>query len=359
MNRTTVAALVTTAVIGVSAGTVTAVVRGEDPAKTPTTAGTDTASPDPAPTTQVLWADDQAIHDGDQEIGLGGPLDEAPDRLVRAKGGYLLGYDNVENSYYDQALYFVSAPQGSVQILSERVRSWDLSPQGDRVVVDAFRNLQVIGFDGVVQATAPAPEGERGVLWNGKAVTVHVQHPEAGWFLWTWDGAGGKPRRTDATGFENARSDRSGEQAVGAVGSEGYAAPDENFCAGTGSNSGTDTGVAWFTCDWRLNGPRTNPVSPEGTRVLVIHAQSDGFGPGAFGIVDMAKGPSGGVPTVDAPDEWMLDAAWVDEERFAVVGSNSDEVGTKGGWVQLCDTAGDCEEVARTSSGRVTLGEQF
>lgn len=362
MDRITTAALVTTAVIGVSAGVVTAVVRGEDPARTPsagsTSGGNPTATPKDRPEQRVLWADDRFIHDGDARIGFPGTPERAPDRLVRAQEGYLLGYDNAPGTPDDQTLYFVST-EGATQVLEQRARSWDLHPAGDRVVLHNLRNLQVVGLDGVVRATIGAPEGEQAVLWNGDMVTVHQRHPEAGWFISTWDGGDGTLTRADAGGFAQARSDRAGRQAVGAVGHEGYAAPAQNVCAGTGPNGGRDTGVSWFTCDWRLNGPTTSPVSPEGTRVLVIHSQSDGFGPGAFGIVDVAKGPAGGVPTVSAPEEWMLDAAWVDEDHFAMVGSNSDEVGSDGGWVYLSDLEGNTEELARTTSGRITLGEQF
>lgn len=375
MNRTTAAALVTTAVIGVTAGTVTAMVRGEDPtgsakgpgssrSNAPSSPGKPTgtvgtgATGQPA-TSDVLWADGAFIHDGEKKVGLGGPLEGAPDRLVRAKGGYLVAYDNGQNTDDDQTLYFVSAPQGAVQVLSQRARSWDLDPAGDRVVVHDLRNVAVIGFDGVTQETVGAPEGEQGVLWDGDTVTVHALQPDVGWRVWTWKPGDAQLRLTDRVGFADPRADRTGHQVFGAVTPDGYSGAEGNTCVGTGPNGTGETGVNWFTCDWRLNSPWTAAVSPGGKRLLVVDSQTDGFGPGAFGVVDVAKGPRAGVPTVDAPSEWMMDAAWLGDDTFAVVGSNTDEVGKAGGWIQVCTTGGDCEQVVRTRTGKVTLGEQF
>lgn len=357
MNRTSAAALVTTAVIGITAGAVTAVVRGDDPGgKTPTADPTTSRSSAPeeptgaSPQERVLWADGRFVHDGEKRVGFPGTPGGAPDRLVRAKGGYVLAFKD--------ALYFVPTAEGTTQFLARGVRTWDLSPAGDQVVVDLAGNIQVVGLDGVVTATRAGMKDETTVLWEGAVVTVHGLDRELGYRVWTWDPATGELELTDRVGFAQARADRTGRQVVGAVDSEGLSGTD-NSCVGTGPNAGRETATTWFTCDWRLNSPVVNPMSPTGARLLVIHRQSDGFGPGGFGVVDVAEGPSAGVPTISAPEDWMMEAAWVDDDHFAMVGANSDEVGKSGGWLYLSDTEGNVEEIARTTTGRVVIGEQF
>lgn len=365
MNRTTAAALVTTAVIGVSAGTVTAVVRGEDPAgKSP--AAQSPGSPT-APATardEVLWSDGRSIHDGERKVAVTGVPATTPDRLVRADGGYLLGFTTLGGERDEDArtrLFHVSADTGAAVELGT-ARAWDLNGPGDQVAMvrAADGTIVNVGVDGEERARWAGPRGRVGLVWTGTEVGVHSFDPELpAWAVHVWTPDTGESRRTSRVGYDHVVGDREGRQLFGRVNAEGSSADDENYCAGTQPAPGEASQVTWFTCDWRLNGPRLNPVSPAGSRLLVVHSQSDGFGPGAFGVVEVAEGPRAGVPTIDAPQDWMMDAAWVDEDHFAIVGSNSDAVGEVGGWVELCDLEGKCEEVGHTTTGGVVLGEQF
>lgn len=373
MNRTTVIAVVAAAVVGFGGGAVTAVVRGDaDPSSTGTPTKPAAASPKPSSSAtpsasqaaldELLWAEPGVVHDGPQRIELAGTPAQVPDRLVRAKDGYVLAFEVLDDSRRFVSLHFLR-PDGDIVHLGNSRGAWDLNAAGDRVAFirqgDGVLATTDVGGDGPVTSWA-GPQGRVGSLvWTGGEVIVHsLERGAETWQVDAWTPATGEVRTVGHQGFEGAVSTRDGGAVFGRVASNGVAGDGENICLAKDTAPG-ESGRTWMTCDWRTNSLERNPVSPDGRRLLVVSTESDGFGPVSFGIMGVESGPPGGVPTFNIPAEWALDAAWVTDDRYAVSGSNNDDPGTTGGWVQLCDLTGDCDQVARTTTGRVVLGEPF
>ena len=167
------------------------------------------------------------------------------------------------------------------------VDDWDIDEGGTRIVgTDANSGrLQVWDTSGrvIAKTSRPVPRSEYlDPVWSGDVVlmTGRVEEQQTSvWPVWRWDPDAKSPKRTDEVGMAGWSASADGAQLLGTVGIEGLPTDHEgNVCLRMTSAPGAPQAV-WQTCDWRLNAPH-GEFSPQGTRVLAIPADSDGFGPG-------------------------------------------------------------------------------
>lgn len=366
MNHTTAVTLVALAVAGAIGGTVTAAVRGDAPS-TPAAAGSPSASPTAEEPGVVLYAGAGVIHDGDRTVKYRAPF-ATPDRLVRSSRGWLISKDTDSEVHPHAARLYSVAPDGSTTEVAEVADAWDVNEQGDRVVGADVETgaVKVWDLDGDVVATWPGPQGVVRPVWSGDLVLASAVVPEDGdpggesglWSMFRWNVATGDSRQLDVVGLPELSASRDGGLLAGSVGTEGVPVIEQNYCLAVMNTPGRADPDHWDTCDWRLNGGRSGDFSPNGTRILAVPSETDGFGPGLFATFSASAGPSEGLQKFQAPD-WTMDATWLDEEHLLVMGATDGNLDDKSGsWLQRCDLRGECEEVARSEHGLLVPGEQ-
>ncbi|HET9499856.1 MAG TPA: hypothetical protein VFO98_06320 [Marmoricola sp.] len=359
MNRTTVAALVATAVVGVIGGTVSAVVRGDAPGRTanagPTSSG--------APSTTVLYAGAKVIHDGGRTVTYRAPFD-TPDRLARTADGYLIAH-NTSPQEPSSALFHVGT-DGTTRHIADVLGRWDLDPERDTIVAVDLESgrLQARTLDGTVTATWDGPLGAQNPVWTAddKVLVSTFEADDGIWSMRAWDPRTGSTTRLDSPGYEDLASSADGTLISGAVGMDGLSVPEKNVCmtvhGAAATVAGAQDNTSWNTCDWRLNMPGADYFSPDGKRVLAIPSESDGFGPGRLATFSASKGPGVGLQQFDAPPATM-DATWLDGQHVVVKGATDFDLDAETGtWLKVCDLGGSCTDLARRAHGDLVVGEQ-
>ena len=385
MNRNAVVALIVAAVLGTTGGVAAAVALGNKSRQpsAPVTTGrpvtgtstspgsspTSTPSSSEAPQTNepLLWASAKAVHDGDQTIAmdLPGPGElRRVDKVVRMAGGYVVAQPtSTQEAAYD--LWWVTR-SSTPSRFAHVVGGWDVDPSGHLVVGQA-ENLKVVVWTPRTQAARPwdrNPQGTAYVGFLGQHVLISMENTadHSGWQMFEWDPTSGEttdpsgPQQGDnvTVGFPQMGVSPGGSYLTGTVGNDGT--PDPNgSCLHLQSTRLKTHDVSWDTCDWRGE-PEPPEFSPDGTRILVIPKDSDGFGPGTFSVIDASDGPGKLVGTVDAPT-WTLGARWADNDHLYVFGSLDDDpsANRKGTFIDRCDLQGSCERV-HTVPGQAIVG---
>lgn len=378
MDRTTTAALVTAAVIGIAGGAVASTVRGADPTAPghPVASSSPSATPSPSagssPTSSpatptgtetapvnepLLYFSADRIHDGDQTI----PVPELTEvrSLARIEGGYLLA-EPTSSQAADFDLWTVS-DAGKSNRLATISGPWDINVGGTRVVALNQQDGTVTVWD-LTDGTKVASWGSGGdsvgnVAFAGDQVLISRLYDGQQYQLSRWDPDTDKTVNDRSQGFESMGVSPGGSYIAGAVNSEGNQGK-RNSCLALHNSYLRKTTVSWKSCDWSL---AKDPVqfSPDGTKLLSVPMGTDGFGPGEFGVIDASDGPSAGVTRVDVPDA-TLGAEWADNDHLWVYGSlhpDAEDV-RQGMWVQRCSLDGRCAEVARSKS-EITVGGVF
>ncbi len=349
MNRTTAAALIAAGVVGLVGGTVSAVVRGDS------SAGTSGATPTPTPSARetparLLYAGTSRIVDGERTISWSAPH-QTPTELVRTDEGYLLSFaTSPQESAFE--LWAVD-PEGASKLVAKVSGPWDLDPGGSRVVGSDLESgkVTVWSLDGTVEAAWRVFTGRHSPVWVGDQVMVSPELRDGTVPQLFWNPTTGVQVETRTVGFSNLTSSPDGLLAGGQVDTEGAGSNNQaNYCLASqkvGDRSGANQ---WYTCDWRSNVPGLQ-YSPSSEKVIAIGAQSDGFGPGAFGIFSATEGPSSGVTQIPAPGP-TLGAEWLDDEHLVVYGASDYDIDDQTRMVlRTCDLAGKCTEVARGAKG--------
>ncbi len=365
MNRTAVAALLAAGVVGIVGGTVSAVVRGSDPGGTRADGPTSTPTPKPtgnATSGTVLYAGDRTIHDGDKTIQYYADVG-TPDRLVRSATGYVIG-ETTSPDRDRSRIHTITAEGRNTPIADVRGR-WDLNADGTRIVGTEAVSGRVVVWDltGEVVVRAPLFHPSSIAMWQGTRVLIsEPRGADQPYALHTWDPDTGTVKRTRSLGMLDMQASPDGDRLIGSVSPEGFSATETpNPCLRVGAAPGfiqDEVQNDWQTCDWRLPGDEAGLFSPDGSQVLAIPADSDGFGPGQFAALSAAAGPSTGVKSFLTP-EATLGATWLDEDHLLLMGKTDldldEDTGT---WIQRCDLEGNCTEVAKQKRGDLVLGEQ-
>ena len=347
MNRTTAAALLAAGVVGLIGGTVSAVVRGD---RAPGTGGPSATPRSTESRAKVLYAGNGTIVDGGRTISWSAPY-ETPTELVRTKHGYLVSFATSSQEPAFE-LWSVDA-DGATKLVAKVNGSWDLDAAGSRVVGSDLESgkVTVWSLDGTVEATWRLFTGRHSPVWVGERVLVSPEMRDGTLPQLFWNPVTGKEVNTDTVGFSNLTSSPDGTLVGGQVNSEGSGTnSDANYCLASqkvGDRSGANQ---WYTCDWRSNVDGVQ-YSPDSTKVIAIGAESDGFGPGAFGVFSATQGPKGGVTEIVTPGP-TLGAEWLDDAHLVVYGASDYDLGDKTSMViRTCDLSGKCTEVARGAEG--------
>ena len=359
MNRTTAAALIAAGVVGLVGGTVSAVVRGDSSPGTAGPAGGKTPdktpgkTEQPQPTAQVLYAADGKIHDGKRTISWTAPF-EAPQELVRTSTGYLLSFaDDHEDPTVE--LWTVDTQGRSEQVADVRGR-WDLDADLSSIAgTDAATGkVTVWPLDGTPKATWRSFTSPVAPVWAGDVVLVAPERDRTFSEI-SWDPTTGATKDTKVAGYTNLTASPDGRFVGGTTGTDGLpTSTGGDYCLASHPTKQKDDTGRWATCDWRSN-EKGIQYSPGSTKVIAIPSESDGFGPGLFGIFSAEKGPRGGITEIDAPDATM-GAEWLDDEHLLVYGATDLDLDENTGmWIREYTLDGESTEVVRIPQGRLVV----
>ncbi|MCW2812850.1 MAG: hypothetical protein JWN84_305 [Nocardioides sp.] len=369
MRRTLTALLAAAAVVGSTAGTVTAVRLGADgvdrrdarsaaaSAVDPAgSVGSDDESPEVAPdprADQPLWLVRQALHDGDIVVEVN--RTRFPHSLQRYDGGWVLTELIDEDNFERETLTI--APDGEVTPIAETLGDGEVSPDGRRWVA--------LALDGSGYGVWDLATGER------VETIAEGRTPEQ-------KGAGGA-QFVDADTIATAWSapDRATEVLLSDLGSaertvladdldpqtRWSVSPDGQWYAGTvrvddprapscvvvrpvdGSSAGrTDCGgvIAGF--------PGLPRFALDSSAVLTVPADR-GEIPGLLRPFDWRPVPTGDNPVpprIPSPDD-TYDGVYLGDGRLAVLGTKEFDISTDGVRVFVCDAAG-CDLVGTSEN---------
>lgn len=366
MNRTTAAALIAAAIVGTTSGAFAATRGGDaDPGSNPDGAApgsraTAKATPSsgsnaPAPTSSpyepptaapLLYAAPNAIHDGAKVIPFKGP--HHIHQLARSADGYVVA-EPTSSQEASFELWTIDA-KGRTNDFASVIGIWDLNANGNRLVGtdsetgkvtvwDLANGNPVATWSGTTDATGRAG-------FAGDMVLVTQLGDDAAADLVRWSPDTGISKKI-GIGYEELSLSGGGSYLAGASGPEGVPATD-NTCLHLQSTWMSRKRVDWTTCDWRAYGDAAK-FSPNGTRLLAVPKETDGFGPGQFGVLDASDGPGDLVARINAPAR-TLGAQWADDDHLFLYGANTDDpANTKGSWIQRCDLKGTCTKEVRSS----------
>lgn len=366
MRRSTVATLLTAAVVGLTSGSVTALVRGgtQDGGTEPVGATTRAGAPG-----RLLYLDDQVLHDGETSVTLD-PAVEDVDRLVRAADGWVLAQHT--GSTEPRARLWHVRPDGAAAPIAEAYGPWDLDPSGTRVVGtdDETGSVRAWTLDGRVVGDAGVVKEERAVVWSGNQSVVisGLTGNEGSWRLYRWP-MGRGARLLDVAGLEDLVASRAGDLLVGRSSSEGYPTPaGPNTClqvqAAPGPRSSETDGddgstPGSLTCDWLPMSGTGAVLSPDDALVLAAPVDTDGFGPTRAASFSATGGVRRDFAELALP-ALTTDVEWLDGEHLVLTVASDveldDQTGTR---LEVCGRRGGCETVVAKDVGRLLVGEQY
>ncbi|KRF20922.1 hypothetical protein ASG90_00395 [Nocardioides sp. Soil797] len=311
---------------------------------------TSTPSETDEPTTndgELLYMEGGTIHDGDTEVSVSGFRIGDVQDLQRVSGGWLV----VERTGSQDAEFnatFVDS-SGKTTRVGTMLGTWDVNDDGDSIValwesapaaetndledplgyqIRDARSGKVVNElnpkrPGYASASAGFVEDDVVIRWDTD------EHPQL--LQWASYGAGGFTLIAEDLISPNTgpTGDRMTAQTLGAPNS------DDVGCL----TGGTTTGDDWWTqCKFNGYSAQGPKFSPDGTRLLAVPARTDGFGPGAFAILDADTGKK--VQGFSAP-EFTKDAVWADDDSVFVDGYKDADF--NGGVIYRCNLSGKCE----------------
>lgn len=368
MSRSTAAALLSAAIVGIAGGVGLALEQQPDAPSddTPPSAGRADVARLQALGDRLLFAEPGVIHDGDvvrRWEGRGRPT-----AVARTPSGWIVA-TAVAGRRGVVDLHRVPRASGDATVVARLLEGWALDGSG-------------------TQVTGQSPGDPRPGVWalDGRRTASYDLFPVTGRVFSDWsaddvvfsrtiviEGGLGDPRwmqtvwnpETDATvgfmgdylptGWERMRVSPDGRYAGGASNPEAFSSRDDpNRCLGVEQiprGTPQDEGRAvWNSCDWRPL-PSGPAWSPDGRRILAVPADQDPARPRTVGLVDALAGPDAGATRITVP-VGTREVAWADDDDDAVVAMVSRQGGSV---LSVCDATG-CVELDDRSTGPVALG---
>lgn len=356
MNRTSAAALAVAAVIGIAGGTYTASVgigTGDDDGRqagdqetsrspSPSKSRHPSESPPASSPAQLLYMDSGQIHDGYTHVAIEDIDIKSVSALVRIHGGWLVVTSTSPGGTDFQGTVVV--PSGERTDLGSFDGNWDINADGTEFVAhyaDGYRVTTLTDPTEVeVDLSAPSGATATGIAaFAGDAV------------LTGWTSASGDPM-TLRTGLSNGKrkvvptGDLTGWTASPRGLLMAGAVVDEASSCLEGGRVLGDHDDWWRTCDWRGYGLRPQ-YSPDGEQLLVVPADTEGFGPTRYGVLDSEAGT---IREQIEPPQSTITAEWGDnDEVFVLVQKKA------GRAIYRCRLGDDCTK-EKESTLRLVLG---
>jgi len=359
MNRTSAAALAVAAVIGIAGGTYTASLGigtgGDDDkragdketSRTPTLTKSPTAEETRPPSSpaQLLYMDSTQIHDGYTHVAVEDIDIKSVSALVRIRGGWLVVTStSPEAATYDGT---VVDPGGERTDLGSFDGSWDINADGTQFVAhytDGYRVVPLMDEPEVdVDLSAPAGATASGIAaFAGDAV------------LTGWTSASGESTtlRTDLSSGKR-RAVPTGELTGWTASPRGLLMAgqvvDEAVSCLEGGRVLGDHDDWWRNCEWRGYGLRPQ-YSADGEQLLVVPADTEGFGPTLYGVLDSE---TGAISEEIEPPPSTVTAEWGDnDEVFVLVEKQGKGAGRA---IYRCRLGDECTR-EKESTTRLLLG---
>jgi hypothetical protein len=289
--------------------------------------------------------DSENIHDGYTHVAVSDVDLKHVNSLVRISGGWL-----VVTATSPQEPAFrgkVVAANGDQTDLGAFYGQWDINADGTQFVASRDGGYRVTSLtdEAAVDVDLTGPPGgspSSNAAFAGNAV------------LTGWTSAAGEPS-TLRTDLANGRRKviPTGQLTSWTASPRGLLMTGEVLDEATSCLEGGrvlgDHADWWHTCDWRGYGPRPQ-YTPDGERLLVVPSDTDGFGPGLYGVLDSETGKI--LEEIDTPD-WTVNAEWGDnDEVFVLVQKNG---GGAGQAIYRCKLGDGCSN-ERESDKRLVLG---
>jgi hypothetical protein len=357
MNRIATIAIAAAAVAGIAGGTFAATAgpgaddpqdagRGStgtttDPGSSPS--GTSTGDPVP------FYLAGRTIVDGDDAVALVGITVDNVRSLERVPGGWFVVTATSPQEPAFRGTYV--AKDGTTTNVGRFVGQWDLDEARDSVVARFGDYYQVRDVTtGEVTQELPTVKGADGPLsdaaFSGNDVITSWRDSSEDQLVVGIDLATG--RQYDVTGGSilNYTTSADGTRLAG----EQYRSQEVSgpTCLAGGPVDAFDED-GWETCDWRTNGFLPQ-FSPDGSRLLTVPYDTEGFGPTSFGILDARTGRVRN--ELDVP-ELVTDAVWADDDTLYLHGYADGDL--TGGTIYECTLTGDCTKTA-ASKQHIVLG---
>lgn len=300
----------------------------------------------------LFYYADKTIHDGDRTVPVKLSRSDDVSSLQRLGDGWLIAQLHSEGG--EQELYYgtIVNADGSTWDLGLLGQEWDIDSDG-RVLYET--DTAWGAADPSSHTITPIDPSRTADQIDAMSGTPQPWIQSAGNGILTgWD-AGDGTRMVLSDDNSNTEvgpmnvsvptTNNRGDLAVGEVIQRPSGQPDKACLSG----GPLTTEQWWQNCDFRRLS-RTSAYAPDGNRILAIPAESDGYGPGLFSVVDARTGEE--LQSIKAP-QWTTNAAWgADSSLIALVrpdGSDRSIIyrgGLDGKWHKV-----------KKLTGQVTLGD--
>lgn len=294
--------------------------------------------------TPLLYVADKTIHDGDKTIDIDGLGDLYVSSVDRLNKGYLVR-TNAAGDGRDTGLHLVEA-SGENRLMMSHYGTYDINLAKDRVVAIDFDTARVVVFssDGREIArsdkTVAKPLDATVGFVEDEVLIVSGDRGKKQDAL-RWDPKTSKTTKVSSPGLLYASVSPGGSFVAGNTNT----AKNADSCLKVVSDKRVGVQHKWTACDWVVSYGQTQ-FSPDGSKLLAVPAQTDGFGPGTFGIFGVREDSTQPVDEFRTPD-LTIEAVWADNDYLWLTGARSAEL-DKGWWIKKCDLDGACEDVVTT-----------
>ena len=343
MNRIATMAIAATAVAGIAGGTVAATSRiGLDGSSASpdgsggsgsTGTGTTALEPEEAP---LFYMSARKIVDGSTEVPVRGVTIDNVRSLERVSGGWFVVSGTSPQEPAFRGTYVAS--NGATTDIGKFFGQWDVDAEGDSVVamfgdVYQVRDLTTGEVTDEIQGVEGAESALGDAAFSGNDIVASWRDKDENRLVVGVDPDTGEQYEL-SNSILNFTTSPDGRRIAGEQ-VRGHEAEGDTCFAG-GPVRGAEGDKSWETCDWRSNALRPQ-FSPDGTRLLAVPYDTEGFGPTAIGVLDAATGQA--AERFDVP-EATTDAAWGDETTLFTHGYQDFEM--TGGVIYRCTLGGDC-----------------
>lgn len=305
--------------------------------------------------TPLLYVAGKTIHDGDKSIAINGLGDLYASSIDRLDKGYLVR-SNAAGDGRDTGLHLVDA-SGKSRLLMSHYGTYDINLAKDRIVAVDFDSAHVVVFSSDGKEIARSEESvakplEATVGFVEDEILIVSGERAKKQKATRWNPTTDKTTKVSSPGVLDAGVSPGGSFLAGNT----NVARNDDSCLKVVSDKRVGVQHKWTACGWRTVYGQAQ-FSPDGSQVLAVPAQTDGFGPGSFAIFGVREDSADPVSQFDTPD-LTLAATWADDEHLWLSGARGGQTDfSKGWWIKKCDLKGACETVTKTQdSTRIVLG---